>query len=710
MSKVKKIEIVTDFNDSKYFINREISLLEFNKRVLLEAESKEHPLLERLKFLTIFSSNLDEFYMIRVAGLKGQIQEGVADLSIDGFTPQEQLKQIRSFLQPLYLKQETILKEDILPNLEKEGIYIHHIDTVTEEEKCELNSYFCKNVLPVLTPHSSDPAHPFPKIINRSLNIAFVLNDYQKKFPEKRVAILQLPPILPRFVELHREDGYHFVLLEEVVKSFASILFPGLEIDQISTFRITRDADIEIAEDEAEDLMVEISEQIKQRRMGTAVVRLEVDSQMPRSLNNFLAKSLEIDSNDIYVLNRPLNLPDFMQLLKIDIRHLKDLPFKTRVLNDFKVEGPALFDAMRKKDHIIHLPFDSFTNSVLKLINTAADDPAVLAIKMTLYRVGMNSPIVAALIRAAENGKEVTAFVELKARFDEANNIIWARELENVGVHVVYGVLGLKTHCKIAMIVRKEGNSLKTYTHLSTGNYNHQTARIYTDCGIFTANEDIASDAIHLFNYLTGYSYHKDWKHLVVAPLYLRKKLIAMIERETELHTPENPGFIFVKLNAIAHDEVSKALYSASQKGVKIQILCRGMCCLRPGIKGVSDNIEVRSIIGRFLEHSRIFYFRNGGNEEFYLSSADWMTRNLHHRVEVMFPVLEHNLQKHLSEILEIYWSDNQKAWRLNSDGSYSKVLPEADAVEFSAQRYFLDELNKSKKKFKSRTSPFLKR
>ena len=701
---------IIDLNSPKYYFNRELSFIEFNKRVLAEAESKEHPLLERLKFITIFSSNLDEFFMIRVAGLKGQVQAGVAELSMDGMTPQEQIKEIKTRLLPLYAKQEKILDVDILPALEKEGVFIHEFDTITNEEKNTINNNFCESVLPLLTPLSIDQAHPFPRIINRSLNIAFVLNDNQKKTLEKRIAILQLPSRLPRFVKLERSTGEHFVLMEQVIKSSAGILFPGLEIESSSPFRVTRDADVEIAEDEADDLLLEIAEQIKHRRWGTAAVRLEVDAGMPKNLINLLMKLLELEADDLYIQNRPMNLPDFMQLVKLDIRHLKDIPFQTRIPNDFLAEGSALFNNLRKKDYLIHLPYDSFSNTVLKFINTAADDNDVLAMKITLYRTGLNSPIVAALIRAAENGKDVTAFVELKARFDEENNITWARELEHVGVHVVYGVLGLKTHCKIAMVVRKEGDKLKTYLHLSTGNYNHQTARLYTDIGFFTSNEEFGIDAIHLFNYLTGYSYHKDWKHFIVAPVSLRKKIIKLIDRETELHTPENPGFIFAKMNAIAHEEVTQALYRASQKGVRIQLICRGICCLKPGIKGVSENIEIHSILGRFLEHSRIFYFHNGGNSEVYLSSADWMTRNLHRRVELMFPIYDEILQKKLFDMLNTYWNDNKKAWKLNADGTYTKIHPKNALEIFSAQEYYLDELNKLRKKIKTKTSPSFKR
>jgi len=698
-----------NLNSSDLYFNRELSFLEFNKRVLAEAEDLGHPLLERLKFVTILSSNIDEFFMIRVAGLKNQLLAGVVELSLDGMSPQKQMNEIRERLLPLYERQEKILMQDIIPALEKENIVIHFYEKLTREEKKKLKQYFCGSVLPVLTPLSLDPAHPFPRIINRSLNIAFVLSDKAKKTGERRIAFLQLPPFLPRFVPIDTPVGYNFVLMESIIKVNAEVLFPGLSIEASHTFRVTRDADIEIAEDEAEDLLSEIAEQIKHRKWGMAAVRLEVSGKMPEYLVELLRNSLELHPSDVYVVNRPLNLPDFMQLTKLDIRYLKDTPFMTNILPEFSVDGQAIFNSIKKNDIIVHHPYDSFTNSVLKFINLATDDADVLAIKITLYRAGMNSPVVAALKRAAEIGKDVTAFVELKARFDEENNIIWAKELEHVGVHVVYGVLGLKTHCKILMVVRKENEKLQTYLHLSTGNYNHTTARLYTDLGLFTANREFGEDAIHLFNYLTGYSHHKEWHHFVVAPTFLRHRLIELIDREAELHTPENPGMIFAKMNAIAHGEVSKALYRASQKGVKIKLVCRGVCCLKPGINGVSENIEVRSILGRFLEHSRIFYFNNGGNKELYLSSADWMSRNLHNRVELMYPVLDKSIQKLMIEFLNIYWKDNKKSWLLLPDGTYKKIQPKKDEELFSAQEHFLSESKRYRKKTKHKLANYLK-
>ncbi|MFP4368951.1 MAG: polyphosphate kinase 1 [Candidatus Kapaibacterium sp.] len=679
-----------NLKDPKYYFNRELSLLDFNERVLQEAADKNNPLLERLKFVIILSSNLDEFFMIRVAGLKGQISAGVAELSYDGQTPKQQMIKIRRKLEPIYKKQEKIVLEEIFPELEKHDIKILEYRNLGKEDQAYLKEYFMERILSVLTPLSLGPANPFPRLINRSLNVAFVLKDHLKKAAEQKVAFVQVPGVLPRLIELKRKTGHHFVRIEQLIKAFAEILFPGLEIETANTFRVTRDADIEIAEDEAEDLLFEIAEQIKQRRWGRAAVRLEVSSRMPDYLVNLLMNSLDLEPIDVYVHNRPINLQDFMQLTGVEARELKYIPFVTRSLPAFQREDMNVFDAISQHDHLVHHPFDSFTNSTLKYIDEASIDPDVLAIKITLYRTGMNSPIVKSLIRAAENGKFVTAFVELKARFDEEKNIIWAKELENAGVHVVYGVIGLKTHCKIAIVVRSENERLRTYLHLSTGNYNQATSRLYTDIGFFTANEKFGRDATNLFNFLTGHSYPKDWNHFIVAPLTLRQSILAMIKREAEKHTKDNPGLIIAKMNSLAHREVIPALYEASMKGVEIRLLVRGISCLKPGVPKVSENIRIKSVIGRFLEHSRIFYFKNGGDEEYYLSSADWMSRNLHKRVELMFPVIEKNARKKISEILDIYWRDNTKSWQLESSGEYIKLTPAEGEEAINAQDYFL--------------------
>ena len=684
---------------NKLFFNRELSFLEFNKRVLLEARDRSHPLLERLKFLAIFSSNLDEFFMIRIAGLKRQLESGVVELSMDGLTPREQLDEIRQKVLELYSLQEEIYFNEILPELQQNGIYILNYKELSEEDKIYLREYFCKFILPLLTPRIIDQAHPFPNLINRALNIVFVLKEKDNPRSSYFVNFVQLSDKIDRFVRLPRvnPDEYHFVLVEQIIKANRDLLFPGYEVISANTFRVTRDADIEIAEDEAEDLLAEISEQIKLRQWGTAVVRLEVSTRMEGKLLQYLMENLNIKEDSVYRLNRPLKLPDFMYLLSIDKRELKDIPFQTRIPIEFRDTNKSIFEVLANGDVLVHHPFDSFTNSVLRFVRSAAVDPNVVSIKITLYRVGKNAPIVDALMKAAENGKDVVVFVELKARFDEESNIGWAKELESKGVNVIYGVVGYKTHCKIALVIRREGNQYRKYVHLSTGNYNSVTARIYTDIGLFTSREDFGWDAIHLFNLLTGYSKFKDWRKFIVAPFDLKNKIIELIRREAEFSTAENPGLIFAKMNSIAHEGVTKELYKASQKGVQIKLLVRGICCLVPGVKGISENIEVRSILGRFLEHSRIFYFKNNGNPEIYLSSADWMTRNLHRRIELMYPVEDPKIKNELYNILELYWKDNTKSWRLLPDGSYEKITPLPGEEEFCAQKYFLEKIAREK-------------
>ena len=693
MKKENKEDNITKFA-FEYFINREISLIQFNQKVLDEARDKSHPLLERLKFITIFSSNLDEFFMIRVAGLKSQIAEGANELSYDGKNSAQQLKEIREKLLPLYKLQEEILMNDIIPEMAKVGIVFKEYKNLDKKNKDFAHKYFYNNIFPILTPLMLGPANPFPRLTNRSLNIAFSLKDKNDANNELKIGILQIPNGLAGLIPLETTNStekYAFILIEQIIFAFAEDLYPGCEIEQVNTFRVTRDADIEIAEDEADDLLYEIKEQVILRRWGKAPVRLEVQKKMPKNIVNFLRNSLSLEETDVYSLDRPINLTDFLLLMSLDIHTIKDKPFTSNILPEFK--NSDIFEAISANDRLIHLPFDSFTNSVLKFLNQAADDANVVAIKITLYRTGKNSSIIAALKRAAIGGINVTAFVELKARFDEENNIIWAKELEMNGVHVVYGVPGLKTHCKILMVVRKEFKKLKTYLHLSTGNYNQTTAKLYTDFGLFTTNEEFAIDGIHLFNYLTGYSQHNEWKHFVISPTNMKKYVIDLIKQEAELSTPDNPGLIFAQFNALAHREIVEELYRASQKGVKIKLICRGICCLRPGIKGISENIEVRSVLGRFLEHSRIYYFKNAGDKNLYLSSADWMTRSFYRRVEIMFPVIDEHLRMRLLKVLENYWKDNTKAWVLQSNGEYVKITPKAGDKKFSAQQYYLNQL-----------------
>ena len=683
----------TDFRDPQYFVNRELSWIDFNERVLEEAEDPTNPLLERLKFLAIFSSNLDEFFMIRVAGLREQVSVGVVELAADGLTPLEQLNEIHRKLEPLLKRQDACLLNEVLPGLQERGVTIRLLESLPTAERDRLEEYFMQEVLPVLTPLGVDPGRPFPLLLNRNLNIGFALHDLHTESESEsekggsfHFAVVQMPSVLGRFIPVLQDTpGFHFVLIEELVAAHAHALFSGLEIISGNTFRVTRDADIEIAEEEADDLLKVMEEQIRRRKWGKAV-RLEVDEKMPERIRNFLRGSLDLEVQDVYETRGPGNVGDFMTLHRVDCRELKDPPFTSRSLLSFLDEERSIFSVIRSGNILLHHPFDSFS-AVVDFIKGAANDPKVLAIKQTLYRTGSDSPIVDALIKAAENGKQVTALVELKARFDEEKNIEWAKRLEQAGVHVVYGLVGLKTHCKIAMVVRKDDTGLpRIYLHLSTGNYNPVTARLYTDIGMFTADPDMGYDAINLFNYLTGYSARIAWRKLVMAPMNLRDRTVELIRREVEKHTPENPGRIIAKMNSLVDPGIIRELYAASQKGVRVDLLIRGICCLRPGLQGISENIRVVSIVGRFLEHSRIIYFHNGGEEELYLSSADWMPRNLNRRVETMFPVEEPANKALLKRILDIYLMDTRKARVLMPDGSYRRLEPEPEEESFSSQ------------------------
>lgn len=633
----------SDFRNPQYFINRELSWIDFNERVLEEAEDPSNPLLERLKFLSIFSSNLDEFFMIRVAGLKEQLSVGVVELAADGLTPAEQLVEISAKIRPLVERQVACLMQDVLPKLADEGIRIECLEDLPPEEQERLHEYFRLEVLPVLTPLGVDPGRPFPHLLNRSLNVGFIIqeNDEFAELRGRHFAVVQLPGILSRFIPVRPGDaGYSFLLLEDLVQAHADALFSGMEVVAATTFRVTRDADIEIAEEEAEDLLKVMEEQIRRRKWGKAV-RLQVDSDIQPEIRRMLIDSLDLEESDVYETRGYGNIVDFMSLVsKVDRRDLKDPPFTARTLASFRDEERSIFNVIRSGNILLHHPFDSFSD-VVEFVKAAAVDPKVLGIKQTLYRTGNDSPIIDALITAAEQGKQVTALVELKARFDEEKNIEWAKRLEQAGVHVVYGLVGLKTHSKILMVVRKDDTGLpRIYLHMSTGNYNPATARIYTDMGIFTADPDFGYDAINLFNYLTGYSARIGWRKLVMAPLNLRERTVELIRREVEKHSSGRPGRIIAKMNSLVDAEIIRELYAASQQGVRIDLLVRGICCLRPGMPGISENIRVRSIVGRFLEHTRIVYFGNGGEEEIYLTSADWMPRNLNRRVETMLPVL----------------------------------------------------------------------
>lgn len=695
MATDKKPDKTISLDDHQLFLNRELSLLAFQQRVLEEAQDPTHPLLERVKFLSIVGSNLDEFFMVRVGGLQQQIEAGVVELSPDGLTPAEQMAAIRK--QALQLMEATreCWSKHLHPGLTEAGVQILNYSELNASQKARVDEYFEQVVFPVLTPLAFDPSRPFPHISNLSLNLAVIIRDKKK---QERFARVKVPNTLPRLVPIKRSSGgtrkdgtvphnHYFVWLEQVIAAHLDKLFPGVHIVEAHPFHVTRDADVVIKELEAADLMESMEQTVRQRKFG-AVVRLKVTATMPEHVRALLLENLEADAKDVYVLHNPLGLSDLRALYSVDRYELKDPPFVPAVppaLNGKSVNG-NLFNAIRQRDILLHHPYDSFM-PVIDFLRQAANDPDVLAIKQTLYRVGRNAPVVEALLDASENGKQVAALVELKARFDEERNIDWAKKLEAEGVHVVYGLLGLKTHSKIALVVRKEGERIRRYVHLSTGNYNVLTSQIYTDIGLFTCDEDIGADATDLFNYLTGYSAKTKFRKLLVAPINLRQRMTELIEREMELARTGKGGHIIFKMNALTDKLMIQQLYRASQAGVKIELLVRGMCCLRPGVPGVSENIRITSIVGRFLEHSRIYYFHNAGNPEIYVGSADVMTRNIDRRVEVLFPLQDERLIKLVAdEILKVYLNDTAKARVLTPEGIYERLRPKKDQVPVNAQ------------------------
>jgi polyphosphate kinase len=682
----------------EFLINRELSLLEFHRRVLEEALDESQPLLERLKFLSIFSTNTDEFFMIRVSGLKETLEEDVTELSPDGMTITEQLQAIRERLLPMLDEQMRCLREDILPGLQSEGIEIVSYYSVSEAERRALDDYFTEDVFPVLTPQAVDSAHPFPYISGLSLNIGLMVEPIPEHgitqsltgTVESRFARIKVPPLVPRLVRVG-ETGTRFALLEELIAANAHILFSRMHVSHGHFFRVTRDADIEVREDKAADLLKAIEQTLRKRRFGSAV-RLEVSKGMPDAMVRYLTKELELTADDVYKVDGPLRVNDLMALNDLDKPKLKDKPLKIMIPRFIKNED-SIFEVIKKRDVLLHHPYTSYS-TVVKFIEAAAQDPDVLAIKMCLYRTGADSPIPQSLIAACEQGKQVTAIVEIKARFDEEHNIEWAKRLEEAGVHVVYGVVGLKVHCKVALVVRREDDDLKRYVHIATGNYNPITSNFYTDLGILTANEEIGADASDLFNFLTGYSRQKKYRQLLVAPVNLRERMISLIRRETEHARAGRPARINVKINRLADAEVIRALYEASQVGVPIDLIVRGVCMLRPGVPGLSETISVRSIVGRLLEHSRAYYFANGGDEELYTGSADWMSRNFDRRVEVIAPVYDPNLKKYLKDVvLATYLKDNVKARRLLPDGSYERIKAAPGEERVDGQMYFQDSI-----------------
>ena len=690
----QKPQTSQDLNRPDLYINRELSWIEFNARVFEEAKDPRQPLLERVKFLSIFETNLDEFIMIRVAGLKDQVAARVIRRSPDGLTAAQQLYAVRHRIAPQVQNIRRYWRNELLPRLEEQHIHILDYEQLSRWQREQLTKYFEEEIFPVLTPLAVDAGHRFPHISNRSLNLAVVLRDAEHS---ERFARVKVPPVLPRLVPIKDAEDEEeekpdrpqvFLWLEQLISAHLNMLFPGIEITESYPFRVLRDADIELQEDEASDLLEDIEKGLRQRRFGS-VIDLAINPSMPPRIRSLLLDKLEITTEDLTIIDGPLGMGDLMELHSLDRPELKDPPFVARTPPALSKEND-IFAAIRQHDWLLHHPYDSF-DSVVDFIHAAAHDPQVLAIKQTLYRVGSNAPVVQTLLDAVENGKQVAVLVELKARFDEENNIEWAKALEQAGVHVVYGLIGLKTHSKIALVVRREENGLRRYVHLGTGNYNATTARIYEDLGLFTCNPTLGSDATVLFNALTGYSRHSDYQKLLVAPVGLRQALAEKIEREIRLHEEMGNGRLIFKMNALVDPEMINLLYRASQAGVHIDLFIRGICCLRPGVAGVSENIRVRSIVGRFLEHSRLYYFGNGGYQELYLGSADLMQRNLNARVETVFPIEDIVLRDAICNVLLVkIMADTVNARELKADGHYERVRPEPGEPPFDSQSWFL--------------------
>ena len=683
-----------------YYFNRELSWLEFNRRVLHEALDPRTPLLERLKFTAIFSSNLDEFFMVRVSGLKEQVTAEVHGLTVDGLTPPQELAAIGDRLRPMVTEQHQHFEQVLRPALRSYGVYLLDYPELTSPQRQHLQTYFEQRIFPILTPLAVDPSHPFPHISNLSLNLAVVLKDPVTEV--EHFARVKVPSSLPRFLPLPPEFAqpglvWVGVPLEQVIAHNLEALFPGMTIQEYYCFRVTRDADFELREDEADDLLLAIEEMLRKRRLGEAAVRLEIQATMPETVRLSLMEPLNLTPEDIYPVEGLLNLKDLMTFLSLPLPDLKDSPWTPVVpprftslgelkLDDSLEDGESFFAMIRRGDLLVHHPYECFSASVERFILQAAGDQQVQAIKMTLYRTSGDSPIVQALIAAAERGKQVAVLVELKARFDEANNVSWARRLEQSGVHVVYGLVGLKTHTKVVLVVRQEGERIRRYVHIGTGNYNSKTAKLYTDLGLLSCREDLGADLTDLFNYLTGYSRQQVYRQLLVAPVNLRDRMLALIQREIDQVQQGGRGQIIAKMNALVDAGMIQALYRAAQAGVEIDLIVRGICCLKPGIPGLSENIRVLSIVGRYLEHSRIFYFYNNNQPEVFIGSADWMPRNLDRRVEAVTPILEPDLTRHLKELLDLFLSDNRHAWELQADGSYVQRSPASAEVEKDAQ------------------------
>ena len=682
-----------NLNDPQLFFNRELSHLEFNRRVLNECLNEDHPLLERIKFLAIFSSNLDEFFMVRVSGLKQQMLLGITKRPPDGLMPREQLAAIHDVVSDLLQQAMDCWHNNLYPQLAEAGIQILSYEEFKKRHQKKLSDYFEREIFPVLTPLAFDPGHPFPHISNLSLNLAVEIHDPDSE--ETHFARVKVPSTLPRLVplkpfdpsELVQPSVQKFVLMEQVIAANLDRLFPGMKIVAVYPFRVTRNNDMEIQEEEADDLLLTMEKNLRERHFGS-VVRLDIAEDTSENIRNILISNLRIGPGDVYPVNGPLSLNSLWELHALDRPELKDEQFQTNL--PLPLQGEEnIFRILKRQDVLLHHPYESFL-PVVEFVETAANDPKVLAIKQTLYRVGPNPPIVKALMKARENGKQVTVLVELKARFDEESNIEWARALENAGVHVVYGLIGLKTHCKVCLVVRRESDGIHRYVHVATGNYNTITARIYTDLGFMTQDEAMGKDASELFNYLTGYSKQVTYNKFLVAPVNLRARLLNLIEQET-MHG-EN-GRMILKANSLVDDEIIRALYRASQAGVQIDLIIRGICCLRPGIPGVSDHIRVMSIVGRFLEHSRIYYFENGGDPAMYVGSADLMPRNIDRRVEVLFPIEDEEMRTAIiNDILQVYLRDTEKSYNLHANGKYlpRKSLLADSQSSFNSQLWLL--------------------
>ena len=679
--------------NNETYINRELSWIDFNKRVLELATEEETPLLEKIKFSSIFSNNLDEFFMVRVASLKSQVEGGISKRSQDGKSPEEQLIEIRNYLDPILKTQQYKTKQYMEDDFKKENIFILEYKELNEKQKVWINNYFTTAIFPILTPLAVDPSHPFPFISNLSLNLAAIIVDSEsdkEQFTRIKIPGESISRFISIPIELHDNEStkYTGIAIEQIIANNLSMLFPGMSIKEYSFFRVTRDADLELRDLEADDLMSALEEGLRKRRKGGEVVRLEVSTNTPKVILDLLQEGMNIDKENLYQIEGLLALDELIELTNFNLPKLKfkehqgvthnslknsqlreQEELDTRNNSNFK----SIFSIIRRSDLLVHHPYNLFSTSVEEFINQAAEDKQVMGIKMTLYRISKDSLIIDALIRAAEKGKQVMALVELKARFDEDNNIQWAKQLEQAGVHVVYGVIGLKTHTKIALIIRKEKNRLRTYFHIGTGNYNSKTSKTYTDFGLLSCQPELGQDLIELFNYLTGFAKQQSYRKLLVAPVTLRSGIEKLIKREINYAKNGLPARIIAKMNSLVDPEIIKLLYIASQEGVKIELIIRGMCCLYPQKKGLSENIKVTSIIGRFLEHSRIFWFNNDGDAEVFIGSADWMRRNLDRRVEAVTPIEDNKIKKEIKHLLDSYLEANKDSWNMQSDGSYTK-------------------------------------